>query len=224
MVAKRLAPGGKRSLKRHPPATRRKAAGQDAKERAGPVWIAAQPIGVLPKSEAPPPTRRKRHGSWMVGRGTQAPVTRWGVRQTAEPRIGIPQSATGLWPLRGTGGFTLYCGHTRISPDRGIPKPVRVKARSVRATGHPFTADAAPGHGRSTRRDGSCRGQAKTDTQLSGTCLGLVLHLTDAAGGSFSLDANARIEAHDRHGLECLLRHCAHPSPPNGWKNSTHSS
>jgi hypothetical protein len=31
-------------------------------------------------------------------------------------------------------------------------------------------------------------------------------------GGGFSLDASVRVEAHDRHGLERLLRYCARPA------------
>ena len=43
-------------------------------------------------------------------------------------------------------------------------------------------------------------------------------------GGGFSLDASVRIEAHDRQGLERLLRYCARPpSPPTDWRRSTPS-
>jgi len=31
-------------------------------------------------------------------------------------------------------------------------------------------------------------------------------------GGGFSVDANVRIEAHERDGLERLLRYCARPA------------
>ena len=42
-------------------------------------------------------------------------------------------------------------------------------------------------------------------------------------GGGFSLDASVRIEAHDRHGLERLLRDCARPPFAAAWRNSTPS-
>ena len=42
------------------------------------------------------------------------------------------------------------------------------------------------------------------------------------AGGGFSVDASIRVEAHDRAGLERLLRYCARPKPcPMGVRSCT---